>query len=306
MPLNKRGQQTLWFSYGVFLFICFLIVIFPASAMPVMLFFPAIYYSQAIRFPKAQTAFLAALPGFLVFTPQLRYGALLYLIVLAASYLMFFCVKKNRIGMAVFVPTAFVFGLTAMFAFHLAGVEGLTINEQLSLWVGDMLNQLAAMYEQVLSADQMSEFRMQRYILQQRLTNIFPVMVLSALGFIFWFNLLASAFFDRRIVLRYWKSPDYIIAVFIAAAVLFTLPLGQTAAVVGLNILLAVLHVYFFQGMGILCCYLQARKWNMFFKWILYILIFTQIYIMVIISAIGLFDTWFDFRARIGNIKGEK
>jgi len=73
----------------------------------------------------------------------------------------------------------------------------------------------------------------------------------------------------------------------------------------GLNALIIISHAYFFQGLAIVASYFQARAWGRIFRWVIYLLILSQIYIMMIVTGLGLFDTWFDFRNRIRNTKGD-
>jgi hypothetical protein len=74
---------------------------------------------------------------------------------------------------------------------------------------------------------------------------------------------------------------------------------------VGLNLLILVGQSYFFQGIAIVASFMTHNKWPGFLRWPLYIFILIQVYIMVIVAGIGLFDTWFDFRKMIRTPKGE-
>jgi uncharacterized protein YybS (DUF2232 family) len=109
---------------------------------------------------------------------------------------------------------------------------------------------------------------------------------------------------SKTIPLRDWKSPDWFIAFFILAGLLslFQQKLLET---IGLNLLIIVGQVYFFQGLAIISVFMHERQWPGLIRWPIYILILIQIYIMIIVAGFGLFDTWFNFRKRIRTPKGD-
>ena len=74
----------------------------------------------------------------------------------------------------------------------------------------------------------------------------------------------------------------------------------------GFNLMIVVSQVYFFQGLAIVTAFLTGYNWSKVVRWVVYILIFSQIYIMIAVTALGLFDTWFNFRNRIRSSEGER
>ena len=124
----------------------------------------------------------------------------------------------------------------------------------------------------------------------------------TSFAFVMWINLLIVSAIKPDLQLRTWKCPDWVVGVFIAAGI-FTLIKVQTLQAIGLNVLIMVTLLYFYQGLAIVAFFMTQRKWARFIKWFIYILILSQIYIMIISAALGLFDTWFNFRKRIRNQK---
>jgi uncharacterized protein YybS (DUF2232 family) len=160
-------------------------------------------------------------------------------------------------------------------------------------------------YQGLLSAQDMERFQMSRPVIQARIVSLFPSIVLTSTATILWLNLQIVSGTFRNVVLRTWRSPDWVVAIFILAGVL-TLVQHPIANTIGLNVLITVGQVYFFQGMGIVAYFMNEQKWPSFIRWPLYILILIQIYIMIIVAGLGLFDTWFDFRKRIRISKGDE
>jgi len=65
---------------------------------------------------------------------------------------------------------------------------------------------------------------------------------------------------------------------------------------IGINIFLAVCFVYLLQGLAIVSFLFQSKNVPLFFRTIFYFLIAVQQILVIPIAAIGLFNTWFDFR----------
>lgn len=79
-----------------------------------------------------------------------------------------------------------------------------------------------------------------------------------------------------------------------SAAALF---LGQgVIADAGLNVFLVVFVIYFTQGLSIVVYFLKARNVQVFFWFVLFILIFVQPLLIGLVAGLGVFDIWADFR----------
>ena len=95
--------------------------------------------------------------------------------------------------------------------------------------------------------------------------------------------------------LTLWFLPDYYVWVFIIAGFMIFLPLDFSKRI-GLNLLIIIFLIYFFQGLAIAIFFLRKSKIPKFFQGIGYLLIFIQPLIAIIVTALGLFDIWADFR----------
>jgi uncharacterized protein YybS (DUF2232 family) len=71
---------------------------------------------------------------------------------------------------------------------------------------------------------------------------------------------------------------------------------ASAAKLLGINILLIAMTIYFFQGMGIVSFFFEKKKVPRIFKILLYSLIALQQLALIAVIGIGLFDMWFNFR----------
>ncbi len=92
-----------------------------------------------------------------------------------------------------------------------------------------------------------------------------------------------------------WICPENLIWGFIlSGAALF---LGQgIVADVGMNIFLVMMVIYFAQGLSIVVYFLKARNVQVFFWFVLFVLIFVQPLLIGLVAGLGVFDIWADFR----------
>ncbi len=65
---------------------------------------------------------------------------------------------------------------------------------------------------------------------------------------------------------------------------------------VGLNGLIIMLTIYFFQGIAVVSFFLNHKQFPRIARVFIYSMIFIQQLFLVLVVACGFFDTWFDFR----------
>jgi len=66
--------------------------------------------------------------------------------------------------------------------------------------------------------------------------------------------------------------------------------------IIGGNIVILMLFAYFLAGVAIVRFFLKKANISLPLRIVTYVLIFLQQFVTVIVTAIGLFDLWFDFR----------
>lgn len=299
------GGKTQWIITWLFLLFSFFIVAMTEVALPAMVIFPGLYCLYAEKMPVRSHLWVSVIPMVLAVLPSMRFGVLMYGALLVTGIIMQMLLRKGHAGLAVALPTTLFFSLFVLAVVSIARQESLSFQGVLSQWAAKILDEVQVIYQGVLSQQDMAVFRTSRPVLQERIAIMFPSIVLTSTATMLWVNLLIVSRAFRNIVLSAWKAPDWVVAVFILASIL-TLVKHQSAHVIGLNLLITVGQVYFFQGLAIVACFMNERRWPGFIRWPLYILVLIQIYIMIVVAGLGLFDTWFDFRKRIRTVKGDE
>jgi uncharacterized protein YybS (DUF2232 family) len=90
-----------------------------------------------------------------------------------------------------------------------------------------------------------------------------------------------------------WRLPEQLVAAVVAAGFFLLLPDGFLNDV-GLNLILLVGILYFFQGLSVITALLARWKAPL---WILiFTLVFFQVYGIIFLAVLGLADVWVDFR----------
>lgn len=95
--------------------------------------------------------------------------------------------------------------------------------------------------------------------------------------------------------LEKWSANEYLIWLLIASGILFLTP-GKGLYVIGLNLLIVSLMIYFYQGIAIVLFYMRKKTLPYFLKVIIYFLIIIQPLLLLFVILLGIFDVWADFR----------
>jgi uncharacterized protein YybS (DUF2232 family) len=306
MPLTQRGPKTLQITTGVFLIMGILVVAATAQALPFALFVPALYavFSDRVH-PYFKFFLAAAIPFTFIVAPGFIEGVVLYASLIACGLLIRRFLNTRDAGMAVFAPSCLIFFLFVLSVWIMAIQEGVSFQAVVSRWVGEVMKQVALVYNQILSSGDLAEFRVSRAAMETRIAQLFWGIIASSVMSVMWLNVLVAAQVMKTVKLRHWKGPDWMVGLFIAAG-FFILVNHDAIRILGLNLMIVVSQIYFFQGLAIVAAFLTGYNWSKVVRWVIYILILSQIYIMIAVTALGLFDTWFNFRNRIRSSEGDR
>jgi len=146
------------------------------------------------------------------------------------------------------------------------------------------------------------------------LIRIIPALIVAAIFFVSWTNLLlAKPIFKSRELfypsfgsLKLWKAPESLVWGIIGCGLLLLLP-DKTFKIFGLNGLLILITIYFFQGIAIVSFYFEKKRFPRGLRFFLYSLIALQQAILLVIIGLGFFDMWLNFRKLEPNLdKPEK
>jgi uncharacterized protein YybS (DUF2232 family) len=135
------------------------------------------------------------------------------------------------------------------------------------------------------------------------IVRIIPGVLISCAIGISWLNMLISRRYCRVAAAEYcvfdsltlWKTREYLVWFVIAGGLMVILPVGELR-LPGINLLIVMGTLYFFQGLAIVAFYFERWKMPFFVKGFIYAVLFLQQFASMVVAALGLFDVWFDFR----------
>jgi uncharacterized protein YybS (DUF2232 family) len=139
--------------------------------------------------------------------------------------------------------------------------------------------------------------------IQYVLVRIIPALVVASIFFVSWTSLLlAKPIFQSRELfypafgsLKLWKAPESLVWFIIGCGLLLLLP-NRALKIFGLNGLLILMPIYFFQGIAIVSFYFEKKKFPRILRLFLYSLIALQQVVLLVVIGLGLFDMWLNFR----------
>ena len=142
--------------------------------------------------------------------------------------------------------------------------------------------------------------------IQHVLVTIIPALVSTSTLFVTWISILLakpvlvsrSLYYPDFGPLNLWKAPDYLVWVVIGCALALFLPI-PVIKIIGLNGLLILMTVYFFQGIAIVSYYFKKKRFPKILRVFLYTLMALQQLILLAVIGLGFFDLWINFR-RLG------
>jgi uncharacterized protein YybS (DUF2232 family) len=169
----------------------------------------------------------------------------------------------------------------------------------------DMVRQAVDQAVQFLrpaSADPETTLAVQEWAAQteQVLATIFPGLYVVLAVFTGWVNALLA----RRAVRdpgqetwSGWRAPEAWIWVLIVSGLVGVAAPGAARSV-ALNVFAVAVVVYFLQGLAVVHHLFEARRLPRIFRTVVYVLLFFQLPVMLLVAGLGAFDLWFDFRRR--------
>jgi uncharacterized protein YybS (DUF2232 family) len=196
------------------------------------------------------------------------------------------------------------------FVLHSAFLSGVAPWRFVELYIGGVIAENLTLYEQLnISADQIALIRENAPQIAEFFTVVFPALVLSGTVLTVWLNVLAARSLLRKHAevfpdfgdLSLWKAPERLVWLLIAAGGMMLLPIDVVDNV-GLNILIVCCLLYLLQGLAIVGFFFKCKRVPPLLRWMFYVLIAVQQYMVILVITFGLFDIWIDFRKRIAGV----
>jgi uncharacterized protein YybS (DUF2232 family) len=213
-------------------------------------------------------------------------------------------VKNASVEKTVIYPALIM--IATVCAYFLYAGFALSINpwHLVQQFVTQIIEQNISMYSQLpLDKENIDLFKDNKSLFISVFTGIFPALVIIGSVTIVWINVLMAKDMLRRAGfllprlerLSRWRTPDFVIWIFIAAGGLLLLP-GEQISFLALNILIVTCFIYLLQGLAIISFLFQNKNVPVFFRYLFYFLIAVQQFLMIPIAVTGLVDIWVDFR----------
>lgn len=202
-------------------------------------------------------------------------------------------------GFVLVISTTMVIALTVLgFA---AWSEGVGTGEVVGRFAERIIDESIAINEKAgLSLQQVEEFKKIASVVVDAVKNIYPSLMIIGIMLTVWLNVMVLARLMRSAgksppfgELSRWKAPENLVWTAIIGGVALLSGIDGLK-VIGINILLVLFIVFFFQGMAIISYHFKKREVPELLKGIGYL--FVVWYMSVVVAVIGLFDLWVDFR----------
>ena len=202
---------------------------------------------------------------------------------------------------AFFVAVATVLVLSLSSLAFVASERGLSSRDLVAGFVERVLDETIAFNEKAVgSKEQVREFKRAAPVVVEIVSSLYYSLAAIALMVTLWLNVMGLSRIARSSgmappfgALSKWKAPEHLVWGAVAGGIA-VLSGHDLAEQLGINLLLLLFVIYFFQGMAIISYMLKKREVSAFLKGAAYIL--AVWYFSVIVALVGLFDIWADFR----------
>ena len=288
-------------------------LIFAASIyMPIVGFFsalfiplPTLYYRSKLGRAKGAAVPILASILMIAAIGKVSIDTLLFIELLFLGFVLSELVELNlSVEKTVLYACALVITTGTIVIFIYSNIRDLQIYSLITEYVKKNLELTLALYENMgVSQESIHMLSNSLESIQYVLVRIIPALVVSSTLFISWTSLLLAKpllrsrklFFPSYDSLKLWKAPEHLVWGIIACGVTLLLP-NKAIKVFGLNGLLILMTVYFFQGIAIVSFYFEKKKFPRMLRFVLYSFIALQQIILLVVIGLGLFDIWLNFR----------
>lgn len=264
---------------------------------------PAIFYTLKSGRICALVVAITAIVLALVTGPQ---SAGLYLLQCGVMTLALpeFMVREwggaRSIAAAVALNLALILALAAVYGIS----QGVDVHGQVLKGINASIAQTVQIYEKSgLTGDELAGLRQGMQQAGVLIGRLYPALLVVSLALIAGLNLALltklAAKLPRPLPVgdfKRFKNPEQLVWAVIVAGFAM-LPDAPVLTGVALNVLVVTLSLYFIQGMAVILHFFQRFTVPPLVRWICYLLLGLQPYLLVAVAALGIFDIWGDFRA---------
>ena len=273
---------------------------FPLLGVFVLLFLPLPVLFYRLKLGRNSGTLIAAASFFiLVLMAQgVAFDTLYFGLLLATGMILGECLERH-------MSIQRTMGLTAVIAagaiFAALMIYTISQGRTLSAIMTDYMNQSLSLAKQLSPEIGMDQDMTKKLISSMMI--VMPGMFMISFMTTLWLNILIIRTLLKRkgIIIKsiehlnLYKAPDMLIWAFIGCAMTLMIP-SDPVKIFGINGLIVLMLVYFFQGIAVVSFFFQQKNTPMAVKGFFYFLIAVQVYVLILVIGLGFFDNWVDFR----------
>ncbi|PIE62953.1 MAG: hypothetical protein CSA25_02570 [Desulfobacter postgatei] len=282
------------------LLICGVVFAAPLPGIFVLLFLPLPVLFYRLKIGRNSGALIAGASFFILvlMANGVAFDTLYFGLLLATGMVLGECLERHMNIQKTMGLTALIAAGTVIAALM---VYSISQNRTLSAIMTDYINQSLSIAKQLSPEITMDQKMAQK--LASSMVVFMPGMFMMSFITTLWLNILSiKRLLKHRGItiksiehLNLYKAPDMLIWVFIGCASALMIP-SDPVRIFGINCLIVLMLVYFFQGIAVVSFFFQQKNAPMALKGCCYVLIAVQVYVLILVIGLGFFDNWIDFR----------
>ena len=251
-----------------------------------------------------------AVPGFTIIALIIILGRFSFDVFFFIELLLIGFVLSELIELKLSIEKTFIYACTVVLfssilvVLFYSNITGIQVGSLVSAYIVKNLELTLELYRNIGMPEEnihMISSSMESF--QYVLIRIIPALAIALTLFIIWTSLMLAKpllktknlFYPDFGLLNLWKAPEYLVWVAIACGILLLIP-DKAVRLMGINGILILMTIYFFQGMAIVSFYFEKKQFPRLLRFFFYSLIAIQQVILLIVVILGFFDIWFNFR----------
>jgi uncharacterized protein YybS (DUF2232 family) len=251
-----------------------------------------------------------AVPGFTIIAMTIILGRFSFDVFFFIELLLIGFVLSELIELKLSIEKTFIYACIVVLSSSIlvvlfySNITGIQIGSLVSAYIVKNLELTLELYKNMGMPEEnihMISSSMESF--QYVLIRIFPALAIASTLFIVWTSLMLAKpmlktrnlFYPDFGQLNLWKTPEYLVWIAIACGILLLIP-DKAVRLMGINGIIILMTIYFFQGMAIVSFYFAKKQFPRLLRFFLYSLIAIWQVILLIVVILGFFDIWFNFR----------
>ena len=293
--------------------IAIIVVIFTASIyLPVIGFFfslfiplPILFYRSKVGRKTGIIVYILSIIMMIVITGRISLDIFFFVELLLLGFVLSELIEMRlSIEKTISYACASVLIAGIIILFFYSNLSNTELYTLVSEYISRNLDLTMAMYESMgVSDESIHVISNSMEKIQYVLIRIVPAMLISLILFVSWLSLLiarpmlkAKNIFSPEFgSLKLWQAPEFMVWIFIGCGAALILS-DNTFKILGLNGLIVLMTIYFFQGIAIVSFYFEKKNVPRIFRMFLYSVLALQQLVLLSVIGLGFFDMWLNFR----------